>query len=70
MTRLEDAARQAAGLAERAHRPWPMPERPWLLGQTWEGLLFAHWRVPAAELRTHIPTRLELEEWDGSAWSG
>jgi uncharacterized protein YqjF (DUF2071 family) len=47
-----------------------MPERPWLLGQTWEGLLFAHWRVPAAELRTHVPTRLELEEWDGSAWLG
>jgi NAD(P)-dependent dehydrogenase (short-subunit alcohol dehydrogenase family) len=44
VTRLDDAARQAAGLEQRAHRPWPIPDGPWLLGQTWRRLLFAHWR--------------------------
>jgi enoyl-ACP reductase-like protein len=38
VTRLDDAARQAAGLEQRAHRPWPIPDGPWLLGQTWRRL--------------------------------
>lgn len=40
------------------------------MGQTWEDLLFAHWRVGAAALREFIPEGLELEEHDGSAWLG
>jgi uncharacterized protein YqjF (DUF2071 family) len=40
------------------------------MGQTWRHLLFAHWRVPHAALRPHVPARLELEEHDGSAWIG
>ena len=40
------------------------------MGQTWEDLLFAHWRVPAAELRRLVPVELEVEEHDGSAWVG
>jgi uncharacterized protein YqjF (DUF2071 family) len=40
------------------------------MGQTWEDLLFAHWRVPAAGLRPHVPAGLEIEEHDGSAWLG
>src|SRR4051812_35249046 len=68
MSRLEDTTRQADSLAEQDHRPWPVPDGPWVLGQTWERLLFAHWRVPADELRPHVPALLELEEWDGSAW--
>jgi uncharacterized protein YqjF (DUF2071 family) len=40
------------------------------MGQTWEDLLFAHWRVPAEELRRHVPAELEVEEADGSAWLG
>jgi uncharacterized protein YqjF (DUF2071 family) len=38
------------------------------MGQTWRHLLFAHWRVPHDLLRPHVPERLELEEYDGSAW--
>jgi uncharacterized protein YqjF (DUF2071 family) len=67
---LDDAVAQARSLRETGHRPYPLPERPWTMGQTWQNLLFAHWRVPADELRRHVPQRLELEEHDGSAWIG
>ncbi len=53
-----------------AHRPYPLPDGPWIMAQTWVDLLFAHWRVSAAELRPRIPVGLELEEFDGSAWLG
>ncbi len=36
---------QGAVLRERAHRPWVLPSEPWLMAQTWEDLLFAHWPV-------------------------
>jgi uncharacterized protein YqjF (DUF2071 family) len=68
--RLEDAAAQAGSLRATQHRPYPVSERPWLMGQTWLDLLFVHWRVPHDLLRPHVPGRLELEEHDGSAWIG
>jgi uncharacterized protein YqjF (DUF2071 family) len=64
------ATAQAGSLELVEHRPWPLPERSWSLGQTWQELLFAHWRVPAEVLRPHVPAALELEEFDGSAWLG
>lgn len=53
-----------------AHRPWPAPQRPWLWRQTWNHLLFAHWPVPAAELRHFVPPVLEIDERDGTSWVG
>lgn len=53
-----------------AHRPYPLPDSPWIMKQTWVDLLFAHWRVSPAELRPRIPRELELDEFDGSAWLG
>ena len=70
MGRLEDAAAQAASLRETEHRPYPLPAGRWTMGQTWQNLLFAHWRVPHDLLRPHVPERLELEQHDGSAWIG
>ena len=68
---LEAPARQARSLEETAHRPWPVPtERPWVMGQTWDDLLFAHWRVSAAAVREHVPAGLDVDEHDGSAWLG
>ena len=52
------------------HRPWPPPERPWLIMQTWRELLFAHWPVAPAALRPLIPRQLELEAYAGDAWVG
>ena len=65
---LETPSRQAATLDVVEHRPWPLPRRSWIQGQTWDHLLFAHWRVPDQALRTHIPDQLVLDSFDGSCW--
>lgn len=65
---LETPARQAAVVEEIDHRPWPLPEGEWVQAQTWEHLLFAHWRVPEDVLRPHVPEELPLDTFDGSAW--
>jgi uncharacterized protein len=40
------------------------------MGQSWENLLFAHWRVDADALRRLVPEALRLQTHDGSAWLG
>jgi uncharacterized protein YqjF (DUF2071 family) len=67
---LSAPARQASSLEETSHRPWPLPGSSWVMGQTWDDLLFAHWRVTVETLRPHVPPELELETHDGSAWLG
>lgn len=67
---LTSPARQAASLEAVGHRPWPLPTSGWVMGQTWDDLLFAHWRVPEEVLRPLVPQALELETRDGSAWLG
>lgn len=57
-------------LQDTAHRPWPMPESPWLMTQTWHDLLFAHWPVDLATLRDHVPPGFEIDTFDGQAWIG
>jgi hypothetical protein len=66
----DEIPRQRGALAETAHRPWRLPERPWLMGQTWYDLLFAHWELPAEALRPLVPAPLELDLRDGRAWLG
>jgi uncharacterized protein len=51
-------------------RPWPVPDRPWVMRMRWCDLLFAHWRVDAAALRRLIPDGLELDLFDGRAYVG
>jgi hypothetical protein len=65
-----DPARQAAVLRDVAQRPWPAPSGPWLLAQTWEDLLFAHWPVPADSVRALLPEGIEVDLFDGQAWVG
>ncbi len=69
-TYIEAPARQAASLTRTAHRPWPLPSDSWVQGQTWERLLFAHWRVTEDELRPLVPPQIPLDTFDGSAWLG
>jgi len=65
------SALQRRTLEEIGHRPWPLPNTRWVQGQTWCDLLFAHWRVPAEELRRVVPPPLPLHlDADGSAWLG
>jgi len=65
-----DAVRQRLGLRETGHRPWPLPERPWFMGQSWLNLLFAHWPVDPDALRRVVPAQLPLDIRDGTAWIG
>jgi uncharacterized protein len=62
--------RQRAGLRETAHRPWPLPDRRWLMGQTWAQLLFMHWPVAPQALRPAVPAELPIDTFDGRAWIG
>jgi uncharacterized protein YqjF (DUF2071 family) len=67
---LSHVARQSQVLKEVGHRPWPVPEGPWVQAQSWIDLAFLHWRVDAEELGQLVPDAVELETHDGSAWLG
>jgi uncharacterized protein YqjF (DUF2071 family) len=67
---LRAPARQAGSLSDTDHRPWPLPQGSWLMGQSWEDLLFAHWRVDAVAVRELVPAGLRVDEHGGSAWLG
>jgi len=57
-------------LDQTAHRPWPLPDRPWAMTQSWHNLLFAHWRVDERLLRPLIPPAFDVDTFNGSAWLG
>jgi uncharacterized protein YqjF (DUF2071 family) len=57
-------------VTQTAHRPWPLPRSPWLMTQSWHNLLFAHWPVDQALLRSRLPPGLPLDTYDGQAWVG
>jgi uncharacterized protein YqjF (DUF2071 family) len=67
---VSDARRQPRTLAVHEHRPWPLPDRPWLQGQTWHHLLFAHWPVDPDILRPLIHPAIPIDLWEGQAWIG
>lgn len=57
-------------LAALEHRPWPLPEGPWIQRQSWNDFLFCHWPVPVEAIRAAVPRALELDLWEGTAWLG
>jgi uncharacterized protein len=57
-------------LAETGHRPWPLPRGPWMMFQSWQTLLFAHWRLEPDALRALVPAPLDLDLHEGAAWVG
>jgi uncharacterized protein len=57
-------------LDETAHRPWPMPDLPWVMTQTWHDLLFAHWPIDPAVLADKVPAAFPIDLYDGQAWLG
>jgi uncharacterized protein YqjF (DUF2071 family) len=57
-------------LSSVGHRPWPMPERRWVMTQRWNDLLFAHWPVPPAQIARLLPPELAVDTFDGTAWVG
>ena len=67
---LATPLRQLAGLAVRDHRPWPLPRKPWIQGQSWQQLLFVHYRFEPGSLQEQVAEGLRVETFDGSAWLG
>ncbi|MGA9175108.1 MAG: DUF2071 domain-containing protein [Thermoactinomyces sp.] len=55
-------------LNQTSHRPYPLPDRLWLMTQTWEQILLAHWEVPIEWIREKVPAALEVDLFDGKAW--
>ncbi len=47
------------------HRPYPLSTKPWVMTQTWNNLLFAHWPIPISDLHPYIPNELKIDTYDG-----
>lgn len=52
------------------HRPFPLPSKNWIMRQKWRNVLFLHWPIPVEKLRPHIPSSLQIDTFNGSAWLG
>ncbi len=59
-----------AVLLSTAHRPFPLPDTPWVMRQRWNDLLFAHWPVPSSMIDRLLPDGLIADTFEGSAWLG
>jgi uncharacterized protein len=57
-------------LTDTSHRPWPLPDAPWFMTQSWHDLLFAHWPVDERELRDNLPAGMLPDTFNGQAWIG
>ncbi len=52
------------------HRPWPLPDAPWVMHQAWNDFLFTHIPVDPAAVRALVPEPLELQLHDGTCYLG
>jgi len=52
------------------HRPWPLPPGRWTWRQSWCDLLFAHWPIDAASVRSLVPPELEIDSFEGRTFAG
>lgn len=57
-------------LNQVAHRPWPLPSRPWVMKQSWHDLLFAHWPIDPEAVAALVAPGFEIDLFDGSGWIG
>ncbi|SEN52534.1 YqjF family protein [Lihuaxuella thermophila] len=44
------------------------PPIGWVMTQTWTDLLLAHWPVPPELIRDQVPSMLEIDTYEQSAW--
>jgi len=51
-----------------SHRPWPITDEPWQFYQEWNNALFLHWQVPYELLRSHVPSELTIDTFDGTCY--
>ena len=55
---------------DESHRPWPIPNIPWVMRQTWSDLLFAHYPISYDVLRKLVPKELPLDAYNGTYYIG
>lgn len=48
----------------------PDPVNRAVMVQQWRDLAYVHWRYPADEVKALLPTGLDVDTFDGSAWVG
>lgn len=49
-------------------RQKPLPNLPWIMKQTWQDILFAHYPVNRESLEKLVPECLPLDTFDGKSW--
>ena len=55
-------------LNSTSHRAYPLPDKPWLMTQKWNDLLFIHLPVSNHILEAQIPEGIELDTFEGTGW--
>lgn len=55
-------------LNSTAHRNYPLPDKPWIMTQKWNDLLFMHFPVSQNILAAQLPKGIELDTFEGNAW--
>ncbi|WP_262714041.1 DUF2071 domain-containing protein [Phaeocystidibacter marisrubri] len=55
-------------LAVTSHRDQHLPLGKWKYYQEWNRALFLHWKVGYDELRSWVPSNLQIDTMDGQAW--
>ncbi len=51
-----------------SHRPWPPPDAPWVMTQTWNDLAFLHYAIEPRVIRALVPDVLTLDIYSGNAF--
>ncbi len=60
--------RDASSLHSLDHRLSPVATGKWLMAQTWQHVLFAHWPVQPALIRPMLPDGVEPDTFEHQAW--
>jgi uncharacterized protein len=55
-------------LGHTIHRPFPPPEKKWIMQQTWSNLLFVHFPVSINSLKEVVPRSLSIDTYKEVAW--
>jgi uncharacterized protein YqjF (DUF2071 family) len=55
-------------IADTLHRPFPIPNGRWRYYQEWNNVLFLHWKVPVEILRDLVPSKFQLDQFEGNCY--
>jgi uncharacterized protein len=55
-------------LSDTSHRPFKLPEGQWVYYQEWNKALFLHWKVSFELLRKCVPSRLNIDTFEGDCY--